>query len=711
MRKFFSCIFSFLLSTQAFSQAGVDSLLSVLKASKEDTVKINTLILIANKVGSNDPEKALGYVQQALSIVNTDTAKYYESGYAKYAAQCYRGSGVANYFMGNYEEALPQLKKALQLYDGIKNKGGAANALGWIGNTYYSKGDFTLALDAMLRSLKLHEETNNKTGVGGALNGIANIYRSQRNLQKALEYYHKSLDIRMELKDTLHVAYTYNNIGLVYQEADSLDKALACHFKCMAIVEKFNDKKGMANSYGNLGEVYSQQGKFKEALGFLLKSLHISEEISDKNGICASYNDIGKTYNKLKDHRSAVEFFGKAVQVGKEIGDKDALKDSYLGLAMAYKALDDYANALDNYEMYASYKDSLANEGNLRNLEEMQTRFETEKKEKEIELLQKDRNIRELQISEQEANIHRQRIIIYSVIGGLLLVLALVFMIWKSYREKKRINLGLERKNIEINIQKNQIEEKNILITDSIDYARNIQNAILPTEASIERHLPGTFILFKPKDIVSGDFYWMNTSVEDRVLFAAIDCTGHGVPGAFMSVMAYNMLENIVSEKRLSQPSLILDELNKAVLETLHQDSEGASAKFGMDISLFAVNKQRSHLQFAGAHNPLLLVSANGEIKEIKADRTTIGMAQEKFSDHRIDLSKGDMLYMFTDGYPDQRGGPQNKKFFASEFKKLLGEIAGKETAAQKTALLNTFENWKGMNEQIDDILVSGIRI
>jgi serine phosphatase RsbU (regulator of sigma subunit) len=398
------------------------------------------------------------------------------------------------------------------------------------------------------------------------------------------------------------------------------------------------------------------------------------------------------------------------------------MKPCYQLLAVAYDKKNDYKNALHYAELYSNLNDSVMNTENAKVITEMQARFETEKKEKAIELLRKDKNIRELHMGQQEANIHRQRIIIYSVIGGLILIIVLIFFIWKSYREKKKIHIGLERKNTEINVQKNLIEEKNIFITDSIDSARNIQNAILPPDEIISKHIPDSFIFFMPKDIVSGDFYWMSTPTAGCVLLASIDCTGHGVPGAFMSVMAFNMLENIIADKKLSQPSLILDELNKTVLETLHQETENSSAKYGMDISLISINK--NEIQFAGAHNSLLIVNtkdsffpegeipkAEGAVIELKADKVTIGMATEKFTNHTIEAQKGDMLYMFTDGYPDQKGGPQNKKFFSGEFKNMLASLSQKNTPEQKEILQKTFSDWKGNNEQIDDVLVIGIRI
>ena len=302
--------------------------------------------------------------------------------------------------------------------------------------------------------------------------------------------------------------------------------------------------------------------------------------------------------------------------------------------------------------------------------------------------------------------------------------------------QKQKVNKELDEKNKAISEQKKLVEDKNQLITDSIEYAKSIQDVILPSEELLNTNLEDWFVFFKPKDLVSGDFYWAKP-VKDKIFIAVIDCTGHGVPGAFMSLMAFNMLENIILMKEFSQPSLILDELNAQVVSILHQQTENASAKYGMDITLIEIDRKKNKVEFAGAHNPLLILSQNenfspvgempkaeGEgksdtlrhkavnlLSEIKADKTTIGMALQKFTNHTLTVKKGDMLYLFTDGYPDQKGGPFNKKFFSTTFKELLASVSQRNCKEQQETLKSTFNSWKGSTEQIDDVLVMGIRI
>lgn len=288
-----------------------------------------------------------------------------------------------------------------------------------------------------------------------------------------------------------------------------------------------------------------------------------------------------------------------------------------------------------------------------------------------------------------------------------------------KFREKKlrKENIVLEQKVIArteiISKQKDEIERKNNVIIDSIEYAKNIQQSILPENDDIRRNFSQHFILYTPKDIVSGDFYWMHEDAE-RTLFAAADCTGHGVPGAFMSIMGYNLLNETINENPKANPSEILNVLNLKVLNSLKQYDKGASAKYGMDIALISIDKNKLTLEFSGAHNSLLIFR-DKECIQLKADRLSVGsMVREetgKFTNHAFDFQKGDMLYMYSDGYADQIGGPDNKKYFSTPFRELLLSISKLEMEEQKKILDQTITDWRGKRSQIDDILVIGIRM
>lgn len=302
------------------------------------------------------------------------------------------------------------------------------------------------------------------------------------------------------------------------------------------------------------------------------------------------------------------------------------------------------------------------------------------------------------------------------------LVLTIIFIsgfIFVKVRERnlRKENIILEKKVAErteiISKQKDEIEKKNNVIIDSIEYAKNIQQSILPGNDDLTRVFNKHFILYKPKDIVSGDFYWLHENNE-RILVAAADCTGHGVPGAFMSIMGYNLLNETINEKSKANPSEMLDILNSKVLNSLKQHDKNTSAKYGMDIALVSINKSKSTLEFAGAHNSLLVFRGD-ECIQLKADRLSVGsLIKEEtgsFTNHVFNLQKNDMLYMFSDGYVDQIGGPDNKKFFATPFRELLQSISSMDEKKQCEILDETIVKWRGSRSQIDDILVIGIRI
>lgn len=330
---------------------------------------------------------------------------------------------------------------------------------------------------------------------------------------------------------------------------------------------------------------------------------------------------------------------------------------------------------------------------------------------------------------------HSQNIIML----GFILVMIFTVYILKSYRDKHKSNDQLKaqqaeilEKNIllksahdEILYAKHEIEEKNIEILDSINYAKRIQSAILPPDSYWKKNLPESFVLYLPKDIVAGDFYWMDT-IENEVLFAAADCTGHGVPGAMVSVVCHNALTRVVREFGMHQPAEILDKVTDLVIETFERSDH--EVKDGMDISLVGLTMDTMQLEFAGAHNPLWIIRDGNDtyegmelsleldgksLYEIKADKQPVGKFEfrKKFTYNKIKLKKGDVIYLSSDGFPDQFGGPKGKKLKSKAFKKLLMEMSSKSIDEQKEILKKAFTEWMGDFEQLDDVCVIGVKI
>ncbi|MGM0497088.1 MAG: PP2C family protein-serine/threonine phosphatase, partial [Bacteroidota bacterium] len=370
--------------------------------------------------------------------------------------------------------------------------------------------------------------------------------------------------------------------------------------------------------------------------------------------------------------------------------------------------------ALDNYIAFSELKDSLANQ----KINKLEMQYEFEKEQKKLEYEKKQETAR------QEAKLKRQRLITYAFIAGFVLLGLLLFVIYKSYRRKTRDNIKLEQKNEEIQTQRDEIEaqrdmatqqrdqiaKQNQIITESIEYARRIQSAVLPQEQTIQKFFPDYFIYFKPKNIVSGDFYWIS-KIDNKIIIAAADCTGHGVPGAFMSMLGVAFLNEIVNQSKIVRPDEILNQLRSKVIDALHQSAKKRGSRDGMDVSLSVIDTEQNKMYFAGAYNSIYIIR-NQSLQEIKADRMPIGVhavyQDTPFSAQTIGLEQGDRLYFFSDGYFDQFGGEQGNKFGKKSFKELLLQIHSNDMKSQQETIHRTLEDWKGSRIQIDDIMVLG---
>lgn len=712
----------------------IDSLLSVLKTQKEDTSKANTLFELtrAYLFELNDNQKvgeygalelrlsqrlnfkkgiAYGYLNRAIfyrAAGDLDTAWVYdkkslevmiEIGNKRGESSCYSNLGLTLSHKGNYKEALEFMFKGLKMKQELGDKKGMSIAYNNIGNIYLTLANYSEALKCMLNALKIREELKDKIGISMAYNNIGNILTAQNKWEEGLVYYQKSLKIHEELSDQSGIGTANANIGGVYFNKKNYSQALVSYFKSMKAHELTDDKRGLAESYYNIGNVYLQEKNLKQALIYQLKSFHLYEKIGDKKGLAEAAGGVGNLYAANNEISSALKYYDLMLKLAQDIKFKDGIRNAYLDYALLYKKQRQFEKALEYTTLYNAIKDSILNTDNFKQVSELNTRYETDKKEKEILLLTKD----------QELNakiIKQQKLVRWGLIGGVLLLFISIFSIYRRYCFKQKANDLLETQNKEI-------EEKNILITDSIDYAKTIQEAVFPTTAKIHGLFPQSFILNKPKSIVSGDFYWMN-KIGNQLVCAVADCTGHGVPGAFMSLLGYNMLENEIKKNIVIEPALILDNLNSQLVKSLSKEDDEI-VKHGMDISLISIDTTTLLLQYAGAHHPIYIIR-DEQLTELKADKKGIGSIEKqgskKYTHQSFQLQKNDMIYLHTDGFPDQIGGSNRKKFYYQPFKDLLIAICKLDMLAQKEKLDAAHIQWLGEKmDQTDDILIMGIRI
>ncbi|MDP4267120.1 MAG: tetratricopeptide repeat protein [Bacteroidota bacterium] len=698
----------------------IDSLQNVLKKSKEDTNKVNTLNLLCKKLVSTDPQLVNKQAEIAVQLAK-------RLGYNKGLGNAYNNLGNSCYFLGDYEKSLTYHQEALKIREEQRDKVGIAASYTNIGLVYERQADYGKAISFHLKALKINELIGDKLGLAKNSNNIGMVYDKQRDFKNAISYYEKARKLYEETGNKDGVAKVLNNIGLIYNNKKDYKKALEYYNQSLKIMEELNNSKGICKAYMNIGAIYGTQNNSQEAYSYFQKALSIAEESGYKNEMVGAYYNMGVIKNNAKNFNEALNFYKKSLTIAMEIGDKDYIKNNYNSISETYSEMNNFKLAFEYHVKYSNIKDSIFNEESSKAIAEMQGKYNTEKKERENQLLvQKNKT--------QDLKLKNNRIIIYSFTGGFILVLILSIVIFINYRQKQKANKLLEQKNIEIeknnkllevkNIEiekkndelevKNiEIEKKNEDITSSIRYAKQIQQAILPPIEYVKNIVPDSFILYLPKDIVSGDFYFFEQK-EDKIFFAAVDCTGHGVPGAFMSIVGYSTVNQALNEHKILKPSEILNFLSKGINKTLRKSDDESSVKDGMDLAFCSLDRNKMMLEFAGAYNPMYLVRS-GEVQDFKADVYPVGVAFNEeftgFTNHEIPVQKGDTIYVFSDGYVDQFGGPKRKKFLSKKLRETLMQLDGMPMDEQKEILHKTHLDWRGDGEQIDDILIIGVRV
>lgn len=720
----------------------VDSLKKLLAAhAAQDTALVNIYNELSYELRRVNPDTTKYYAEKAEALA---TRLNFKPG----IAWAYHNLGVSFHVMGDYTTALGYYDRAKKLRTELHDEKGLARTLDNIGISYYMQGYYDKALGYYNQALQIQQSVHDTVNLANSFNYLASVYLYLADYERALRNYLAAIKIHEKINDKNGLAQEYNNMGIVYSRLGSVDKAIESYFTSLKLTSQTGDKFQTASSYNNLGSAYQNKKEYDKALEFYLKSMQLSKEMNQTRGMAYNNVGIGGIYELKKDFSKALEYYKKgyelhtltnnqrdmantlilmtncyiglkqlpeataslekAMQMANDTKTKDLLSQCYQAYARLYKLQNDPRRSYEYLGRYSELRDSILNDEKNKSLTEMQTRFDTDKKEKEIVLLTKAKDLEEIQSLEQQANIRKQKVTIYASVGGITLAIALAFFVLQGNVQKRKANLLLEEKNEAIRTQKQVLEEKNIQITDSIEYAKSIQDAILPSPEIFKNTFSDSFVLFKPKDVVSGDFYWISRQ-GDETFVSAVDCVGHGVPGAFMALHSYNLLERIVKQKKNISPAEILNDLNAQVLQSLNQQNDAAAAKHGMDLAL--IKKNGNTVEFAGARNPLVIVTPAGDLKEVKADRMYVGGAHGNFTNNSVEVETGSMLYIFTDGYADQKGGERGKKFFAEPLRALLKEIAPLPCEEQKNKLEQTHLAWKGEGEQLDDILVIGIRV
>ena len=696
----------------------IDSLERCVAADKKDSTRmnhLNTLILEYQKEGKIT--KALELGTEAIQL-GRNLPK--EEG-AKALAKVNNAIGNIYRAQANFPEALKSYREGLDIANSINHLRLKVVLNSNIGYIYCQLGKYEKSLEHLYLANKLMPaDRNNDIWRKIAEYLYANFgvtYESMHNMDEALRYYTEDFKLKTAANDIDGLADSYHNMANVYFDKGKnaalkdtqefyMKKSLDFYQKAKKINESNGNNYWLLNNYKMIGAVYLEQKLFEKALENQKYALSLYDKTGDELGLMAVYYDLGLIYEKMGQRSDARKHHIMALDISKKIGYLYGMQVNYQALASLDSADGNYKGAFNNNRLFLVYKDSLQNDELNKKLVETKLNSEFEMKEALLKAEQEKKdNLAELEKQ-------RQKTLFTGALILLLMALVFSWFVYRAYRQKQQDNRIISEQKNEVEKQKHIIEAKNKDITDSIDYAQLIQEARLPKQEDIRAELPDSFVLYKPKAVVSGDFYYFEKQ-NNKLILAAADCTGHGVPGALMSMIGSEKLEEAV--RKYSEPAQILKQLNNGIKSSLRQSEVYESNRDGMDIALCSIQPSSHTLSYAGANRPLWIVRNNATtVEEIKPTKRTIAGFTETdqlFEQHEIKLNKGDSFYIFSDGYTDLFGGSLLKKLTTGRLKELLLQIQHQSMLEQQKALQEFALQWQGAAQQVDDILIIGVRL
>ncbi|EMR04817.1 tetratricopeptide repeat protein [Cesiribacter andamanensis] len=638
----------FVLGTFLSQASPVDSLQKALKFAPNDSVRLLLLDELTHQASQFNPHLSLEYAHQTIHLAE-------KLNHRKIKRQGLHALGLNHYRLGNYDKTLDYFRQVLRMF----------------------------------------EEDGDQKGIARLHNNIGILYDELNQHEKALSYYYKALEVKRTIGDSTDVASTLCNIGFAYQNMGLPDKAHAHLMQALQIDLDADNKEGLIYTYQNLGKLYASLNKNDSALYYYQSSLALLDEHGSEYEQSEVLLSIGNIHLKRNLPRQARQAYEQALSHAIAIRARKVVKDCYHGLAMAYQKEENWRQSLHYFQEFENLKDSIFNEENIQKISEIESSYLVQRREKEIELLRKDARI-------QELNLSRNQMISYYLYSGLFLLFLMILFLYQQYKSKNSSNTLLKQHNKEI-------ASRNTEITDSIRYAKTIQEALLPQEANLLHVFPKSFLYCEARDILNGDFFWIHEQ-NDLVVWAVVDCTGHGVPGALMTILANNLLNQIVKERGIMEPAHILAELNRSLQHNLQKDLK-EDLPHSMDLGICLYGRNSGQLLFAGSRRSLYTLEG-GELKIYQTPNPMIGSPSEYemgFRQLTLHPAPGSCLYLFTDGITDQFGGPNNKKFLHNRLQEVLRTMCGKGAYQQKEEIARALADWRQQEEQTDDMLLMGI--
>ena len=579
----------------------------------------------------------------------------------------------------------------------------------------------------------------------------ASVYLKAGSYQDAINSYLEGAKYNDEIGNAISNTKIYNNVAMIYSELNQLQNTQKYFEMSLSISRRYNNRNDIAVGLMDVATILIYKKKYDNALEKLEEALKISNALNDARLLRTCYNLMAQCYKAYGNNKKSNEYYDYFLVYDKQVKEKgviDREKESVekiekgkkdLNIAITEKTARELElNLLE--EKKKRSEDSLNNALTAAEKTKKIIELEKEKAERESEDQKRQTETQRALVNFEKAENEKKDIVIYGgALGGVLLLLVIAGIII-ALQQKRRANRLLEQQNVEIAKQKDEIETKshelqdamghiqvqNKNIMQSINYAQRIQDAMLPKQLGMKSLFPDSFIYFKPRDVVSGDFYWfdeinkqirngnknpgLENGRERKIFISAVDCTGHGVPGAFMSMLGFNLLNDIVRRGNTESHN-ILGALHKGIRKSLNQDQ--TQNRDGMDMALCVIDPVNKVMEFSGAQNPLIYIQ-DGQLYRIRGNKFPVGgyqMEEHSYTKHVVNIEKPTTCYIFSDGFPDQFGGPNGRKFMAKNFRELLYEIYQMPMVEQEKILDLVINEWMGQNEQTDDILVIGFKI
>ena len=738
------------------------------------TQSVDSLLKQSDYYRTVNPDSAVNFARQALARVDvknqpeTAARVYFSLGYAYYnrndfelalehfskslnlaelsndlQLQALLHNRIGNVYQlkSYYNQAIDEYKKALDLNYKTGSKVEIARTLVNIGTVFSITGNFSIALQYMLDALEIFEQSGETEGTAWTSLSISRLFSRLEINERALQYAENALNHYRRLGNQTGITLAQTELANIYYHTGMHDKALDLLDKIIEENSRTRNIHAQAANYLLKGIIYFDKKLFDKSEHYLNLSLTLKQKVNDSIDMAKLNRYLGEIELQKGNQAKGIGLLHAALSDAKRQKITTELRDIYLSLSNAERQKGNYMKAYQYFANYSALKDSV----NASQIAKLEMQYDFEKREREQLLITRQRE------AMQQAKLERQRMATMLISIALVLSLALAVVVFRFYREKKKTNQILVLQNAEILRQKNEIEnqkqeieaqrdlaerqrdqiaEQQKQITDSIKYASRIQAAVLPRDQQISALLREHFVFYRPKNIVSGDFFWVTQLIDGRIAIAAADCTGHGVPGAFMSMLGITLLKELTSTQHFANAADILFRLRQLVIASLNQSNLDSESHDGMDMGILVVDPKTMVAHYAGAYFPLLIirnstmkaplqqltptVSDGINLYEIKGDKMPIGfhiVEERAFTNHTFEILENDMYYLLSDGYSDQFGGPNNTKFMMVNLKRLLLEIHHLPLNNQHDILKEKFEEFKGNEKQVDDILIMGFRI